>query len=61
MAKREVNPVVAIAILIIVLVFVGYLFYSRGVRREESRGAPAEFYQYQKRGANSPVPPSAPR
>lgn len=61
MRDREVNPVIAVVLIIVVLAIVGYIFYNRGVKREEARGAPPEFYQYHGRGGAVPPPQPAPR
>ncbi|MEJ5252672.1 MAG: hypothetical protein HPY54_01455 [Chthonomonadetes bacterium] len=61
MRNREVNPVLAVVLIIVALAIVGYVFYARGVKREESRGAPPEFYRYQRGGPITPPAPSAPR
>ncbi|GIV16818.1 MAG: hypothetical protein KatS3mg022_2253 [Armatimonadota bacterium] len=61
MRNREVNPVIAVVLIVVVLAIVGYIFYTRGVKREEARGAPPEFYQYQRRGAPAPSQPVMPR
>lgn len=61
MRNREVNPVIAVVLIVVVLAIVGYIFYNRGIKREETRGAPPEFYQYHGRGAVTPSQPAAPR
>ncbi len=60
MQNKEVNPVIAVVLIVIVLAIVGYIFYTRGVKREEARGAPPEFYQYQRRGTVTPSQPTVP-
>ena len=62
MRNREVNPVIAVVLIIVALAIVGYIFYNHGVKREEARGAPPEFYQYYGRGGAATLSqPAAPR